>query len=83
MRVFLAESSNEARILDQIEMHIGKVIELGFLRKLKSTTSSEEPSYEVMRILKAFVDAQWLSEFDARLREYAAHAAGKEVADGA
>lgn len=83
MRVFLGESSNEARILDQIEIHIGKVIELGFLRRLKSTTSSEEPSYEVMRILKAFVDAQWLSEFDARLHEYAAHAAGKEVADDA
>lgn len=83
MRVFLAESSNEARILDQIEIHIGKVIELGFLRKLKSTNSSEEPSYEVMRILKAFIDAQWLSEFDARLQEYAAHAAGKEVADDA
>ena len=83
MRVFLAESSNEARILDQIETHIGKVIELGFLRKLKSTNSSEEPSYEVMRILKAFVDAQWLSEFDARLQEYAAHATGKEVSDEA
>lgn len=83
MRVFLAESSNEARILDQIETHIGKVIELGFLRKLKTTNSSEEPSYEVMRILKAFVDAQWLSEFDTRLRDYAAHAAGKEVIDDA
>lgn len=83
MRVFLAESSNEARILDQIEIHIGKVIELGFLRKLKSTSPQGEPSYEVMRILKAFVDAQWLSEFDARLREYAAHATGKEASQDA
>lgn len=83
MRVFLAESSNEARILDQIEIHIGKVTELGFLRKLKSTNSSEEPNYEVMRILKTFVDAQWLSEFDARLQEYATHAAGKEVPNDA
>jgi len=83
MRVFLAESSNEARILDQIEAHIGKVIELGFLRKLKSTSSQEEPSYEVMRILKAYVDAQWLSEFDARLREYAAQATGKEASEDA
>lgn len=83
MRVFLAESSNEARILDQIEIHIGKVVELGFVRKLKATTSSEEPSYEVMRILKAFVDAQWLSDFDARLQDYAAHATGKEFADDA
>jgi hypothetical protein len=30
--------------------------------------------------LKAFVDAQWLSEFDQRLAEYAAHAADAEDA---
>ena len=78
MRIFLAESSNEVRIMDQIEAHINKVVELGFLRKLKSSNAKEEPSYEVMRILKAFIDAQWLSEFDARLAEYATHATGKE-----
>ncbi len=78
MRVFLAESSNEARILDQIEGHISKVIELGFVRKLKQSSAQQEPEYEVMRILKAFVDAQWLAEFDARLQEYANHAAGQE-----
>lgn len=64
--------------LDQIERHISKVIKLGFLRKLKSTHPQEEPSYEVMRILKAFVDAQWLAHFDERLAEYAAHAQGKD-----
>lgn len=78
MRVFLAESSNEAGIIDQIENHIGKVEALGFLRKLKSESVKEEPGYEVMRILKAFVDAQWLAGFDERLAEYARHAAGKE-----
>jgi hypothetical protein len=26
--------------------------------------------YEVRRILKAFVDAQWLADFDARLAQY-------------
>jgi hypothetical protein len=28
--------------------------------------------YEVRRILKAFVDGQWLADFDARLAAYAA-----------
>ena len=83
MRVFLAESSNEARIMDQLEAHIGKVADLGFLRKLKSASAQEEPSYEVMRILKAFVDAQWLAEFDTRLTEYTRHASGKEAGDDA
>jgi hypothetical protein len=83
MRVFLAESSNEARIMDQIDAHIGKVIDHGFLRKLKTSSAQEEPGYEVLRILKAFVDAQWLAEFDSRLAEYARHAAGKETDDDA
>ena len=78
IRVFLAESSNEARIIDQVDAHIVKVVELGFLRKLKSSNAKDETVYEVMRILKAFIDAQWLSEFDTRLAEYAKHAAVQE-----
>ncbi|BCW43977.1 DUF4194 domain-containing protein [Arthrobacter sp. StoSoilB5] len=64
--VFLPESSNEARILDRLGTNIKKVLELGFLRRLKGETEA----YEVMRILKAYVDAQWLEEFDARLADY-------------
>ena len=33
-------------------------------------TSTTSPSFEVQRILKAFVDAQWLTELDARLAGY-------------
>ncbi len=83
MRVFLAESSNETRIVDQIDAHIGKVADLGFLRKLKSTNAQAETNYEVTRILKAFVDAQWLADFDARLAEYSSYARGKETTDDA
>ena len=36
VRVFLPAGSNEARLVDQIETHINKIIELGFLRKLKA-----------------------------------------------
>lgn len=64
--VFLPESSNEARILDRLGTNIKKVVELGFLRKLRDETGT----YEVARILKAYVDAQWLEEFDARLADY-------------
>ncbi len=71
--VFLPESSNEARILDQLNSNIKKVTELGFLRKLRG----QEQSYEVARILKAYVDAQWLEEFDARLSDYRASLEGE------
>jgi len=66
LRVFLPESGNEVRVLTQIEAHIKKAVELGFLRQLPGT----ENLYEVRRILKAFVDAQWLADFDERLERY-------------
>jgi hypothetical protein len=73
IRVFLPDSTNEARLIDQVDTHINKVVELGFLRRLKSTAggpSAAPAAFEVRRILKAFVDAQWLAEFDRRLEAY-------------
>jgi hypothetical protein len=72
VRVFLPESSNETRLIDQIETHLNKIVELGFLRKLKPATANQQATFEVRRILKAFVDAQWLADFDARLATYKA-----------
>jgi len=66
VRLFMPASSNEARLIDQIDTHINKVVELGFLRKIKG----QDSTFEIRRILKAFVDGQWLSEFDQRLAEY-------------
>ena len=73
MRVFLPDSSNEARLVDQIDTHLNKVIELGFLRRLKpgaGAPGGQAAAFEVRRILKAFVDAQWLADFDERLEGY-------------
>lgn len=84
LRIFLPENSNEARLIDQIDAHINKIVELGFLRKLKGNTtvnSDKEAHFEVRRILKAFVDAQWLAEFDERLKGYQAALAEKAAAD--
>jgi hypothetical protein len=74
LRLFLPDTANEARLLDRIDTHLGKVVELGFLRRLRG----QDGSYEVRRILKAFVDAQWLDEFSQRLDAYAQHAAVEE-----
>jgi hypothetical protein len=74
VRVFLPATSNEARLTDQIETLTNKAAELGFLRPAKNS----EQVYEVRRILKAFVDGQWLADFDAKLAEYAALLKGEE-----
>jgi len=68
IRVFLPAGSNEARLVDQVDTHLNRVAELGFARRLRG----QEQMIEVPRILKAFVDAQWLGEFDARLAAYRA-----------
>jgi hypothetical protein len=84
IRVFLPDTSNEARLIDQIEAQLNKIVELGFLRRMKASATGETGAvYEVRRILKAFVDAQWLADFDARLAAYQAQlaAGAKGAAD--
>ena len=71
IRVFLPEASNEARMMDRVDTYINKTVELGFLRRMKPATG-QPAVFEVRRILKAFVDAQWLADFDARLAAYKA-----------
>ena len=70
LRVFLPDRADEARLFNQIDAHIVKVVDLGFLKRLGGANAAGPPTYEVRRIIKAFVDAQWLSEFDARLADY-------------
>ncbi len=88
MRVFLPEGSNEARLVDQVDATVARVVELGFMRRLKPAAGSAQDRghYEVRRILKAFVDAQWLADFDTRLETYRTALSGAapdpEAADG-
>ena len=80
VRVFLPDSSNEAKLIDQIETHLNKIVELGFLRKLKAG-AGQPAAFEVRRIIKAFVDAQWLSDFDTRLAAYQAQISAPSAGD--
>lgn len=72
LRLFLPDTANEARLLDRMDTHLNKVVELGFLYRLRG----QDQQFEVRRILKAFVDAQWLSDFEQRLNDYASHGVG-------
>lgn len=66
LQLFLPQQFNEVKLLKEIDAIIKKIEDLGFLKKLKSS----ENSYEIKSAIKAFVDAQWLSEFDTKLQEY-------------
>ncbi len=65
--LFMPKQKNEARLNDQINTAINRVIEYGFLRKL---TEGEKDKLEIKRILKAFVDTQWLDDFQQQLNAY-------------
>ncbi|MEX2534470.1 MAG: DUF4194 domain-containing protein [Trueperaceae bacterium] len=73
LRLFLPDGTNEARLVDRVETHLNKIAELGFVRKLRRQPGSGQHAFEVRRIVKAFVDAQWLGELDQKLAEYRQH----------
>ena len=75
MRLFLAETANEAKVMDRVHGDIRRIVELGFLRRLHGS----EDRFEVRRTIKSFVDAQWLGEFDRRLADYKAHVSEAEI----
>ncbi len=76
MRLFLAETANQVRLNDRISASINHVVDMGFLRRLRGTNDR----FEVRRILKAFVDAQWLADLDQRLAAYQSHSSSEQAA---
>ena len=66
IRIFLPAANNEVKLIDQVDSTLNKIADLGFIRRLKG----ERQMIEVRRIIKAFIDAQWLADFDKRLDEY-------------
>jgi hypothetical protein len=76
MQLFVPSGANEARLVDRIDADINRAVELGFLRRLRG----QDDHFEVRRILKAFVDGQWLSELEQRLSDYRTHLAQDALA---
>jgi len=67
MQLHLPASNNVVRLVADVDALINKTIELGFVRKVRG----QEHTYEVRRIIKAYIDAEWLAGLDARLSDYA------------
>jgi len=77
MRVFLADTANQVRLNSRIDADINRAVDMGFLRQLRGTDNR----FEVRRILKAFVDAQWLADFDRRLAAYRSHSSSEQAVE--
>jgi hypothetical protein len=70
VRTYHPDRGNETKLFDAVEADANKLVEMGFCRRMRG----QGDQLEVLRVLKAFVDAQWLSDFDARLAAYVEHA---------
>ncbi len=77
IRPFRPVTTNETKLEDEIDRSVRRIVELGFMRPLPTDPNS----FEVRRILKAFIDAQWLGELDTKLAEYAAAAGVANASD--
>lgn len=67
VKPFYKETTNEASQQGQIERAIKRVIDEGFLRKMKT----EDEQYEINRIIKAFISADVVKDSLERLQNYA------------
>lgn len=78
MSLFLRDTTNEAKLLGDIDKHIERIEKMGFLRRLRGS----EDSFEVQRILRSFVNAEWLNHFNERLEAYKRYVSGGELKEG-
>lgn len=70
LRLFWPESTNEVKTEEQIDALLKQAVDFGLLRRLKT----DPPTFEVRRLIKALIDAQWLAVLDDKLAEYRTHA---------
>lgn len=68
VKPFYKETTNEAGQIKLMDAAIKKVMDEGFLRKLKT----DEEQYEVKRIIKAFVNADVVKDSLEKLKSYSA-----------
>jgi hypothetical protein len=66
VQMFMRESTDEAKIVNEINRHIDRVRDMGFLRRL----AGQEDTYEVQRILRSFINAEWMNNMSEKLEAY-------------
>lgn len=73
MRLFLKDTTNEAKMVADIDKHIDRIEKMGFLRRLRGS----DDNFEVQRILRSFVNAEWLHDVNDQLNMYRAYVGGE------
>lgn len=67
LRTFLQDNTtHEKKIIDKIDIHIRKLIDLGFIHELKNSPGQ----FKISRILVAYIPVEKLQEVLDKLEEY-------------
>ncbi len=66
LKAFFPALPNEIKFRQNLERHVHRAEEMGFLRPV----AGQEEAYEVQPLLRSFINAEWLHTFDDRLQEY-------------
>ncbi len=66
VKPYLKDTNDEAKQKKEIETEIKRIEDIGFIRLLKNSSDR----YEILPLVRGFVDAQWLENFDYKLMEY-------------
>lgn len=66
LKLYFPEKHDETKLMKRWDGMINKVIELGFIRELKSDPSR----IEVLRIIKAIIDAERVGEMKRNMQSY-------------
>lgn len=68
LRPYFPPVTNETQFLTRIDRDIQQAVQMGFLEP-----AGAEAAYVVRPLLRSFVTAEWLRDFEARLKEYEAY----------
>lgn len=63
---FIKNKTNEVLELGKVDKAIKKILDIGFIRKLRG----KDDHFEVLRIIESFVEAQWMNKLDELLDSY-------------
>ncbi len=73
VKPYIKDTNDEAKQKKEIETEIKRIEDMGFIRKLKNYSDR----YEILPIMKGFIDADWLENLDDTLKVYMQYQAGE------
>lgn len=71
IELFFKEKASFKKFTREIDKHIRKVVEYGFLKVRNAGEKDEENLYEIKRIIKAKISSDHIEAFKLKMEEYA------------